>query len=668
MTRDRAGNKLRSASSLKTSISGTIIRQDSVSAGDVDDLYHLRLSKRSRIDLNLFKQDKRGKIGLELFRLKHSKSQVLEDIGNTEFRKLKTGEIRSNLRRLVQLNLSGNQKQQLQRTLNSGEYYIRTYWNRDSKRSSLGRSSLASINSEPAPDWFGNPGRLTSDRVTSVRPSPLLQNATTRNQQNDIRYQLTLSVLPTSSSPSVVPLDYTPPVNPFLASSPWPTYHRNSYAQASTLLRGPEPTDKLSVSLTPNVSSTTSPWLQLSEAYPSGERVVWGATLTHVYKALIDGPQLQIIDEYQIDRNILTINWSLITLRGNQVYVPDPGNRRLLRFADQNPADPRSPIELKGSFTLPDSIPGSFVHLNVTYDGWLMMLTNESDLVAVRPDFSEYRTFSIPKNASETGTHNAFSIDEEGGMYFVSTEAMTRINWDGNQFSLGWRVPYNFRGPGYENVSSDPASELDRFLKGEPGTGSGTTPTLMGFGSMDKLVLVADSSTPNNLIAFWRDDIPADWQGLPGYDRRIAAVTPLPYSTPAGEGFTAENSPTAWGYDIAIAQYNGFSPDDNPLPGVQKLSWNPDANRLDLAWATDQVNFNNVLTYSAGSNLVYGSGRRNSVYYFWGLDWQTGEVKLEVPLGTSDDYLDQGNQVTLNDDRSVMFSTATGIVRIAPNP
>jgi hypothetical protein len=189
----------------------------------------------------------------------------------------------------------------------------------------------------------------------------------------------------------------------------------------------------------------------------------------------------------------------------------------------------------------------------------------------------------------------------------------------------------------------------------------------MGYGSMDKLVLVADGHTPNNLLAFWRDAIPPDWKALPGYDRRVAAVVPLPYSTPAGKGFSAENSPTAWGYDIVIAQYNGFQPDANPLKGVQKLSWQPAARQLKLAWATDAVNFNNVPTYSAGSNLVYGSGRRKGVYYFWGLDWRTGQVKLEVLLGNSPDFLDQGNQVTLNDDRSIFFSSATGIVRIVPS-
>jgi hypothetical protein len=53
--------------------------------------------------------------------------------------------------------------------------------------------------------------------------------------------------------------------------------------------------------------------------------------------------------------------------------------------------------------------------------------------------------------------------------------------------------------------------------------------------------------------------------------------------------------------------------------------------------------FNDVLTYSDGSGLVYGSGRRNCTYYFWSLDWKTGEVKLEVPMGKDDRFLDLAN-------------------------
>lgn len=44
--------------------------------------------------------------------------------------------------------------------------------------------------------------------------------------------------------------------------------------------------------------------------------------------------------------------------------------------------------------------------------------------------------------------------------------------------------------------------------------GSGTTPTLMGFGDdPDKFVVIADGAEGGtNLVAFWRDDIPEDFE------------------------------------------------------------------------------------------------------------------------------------------------------------
>jgi hypothetical protein len=458
-----------------------------------------------------------------------------------------------------------------------------------------------------------------------------------------------------------------PPKNPFLADSPWPIYHQNNYAQASTLLRGLEAGDDVEVDVLRTNLSGASPWTQLSEAYPNGERIAWGSTATHVFKASFVGDTFELIDSYRIDFNPFNVHWSIFLLEGNRAIVPDPAKRRFYRFTDADPTNPASSIVLEDTFIIPDSVPGNSAHTSVAYDGWIIFTTSENYIGAISPDFQEFRSLQLPAIAGEVNYHNGFSLDEQGGIYLVTTERMLRVDWQDTQFSIGWDAPYNFRGPGCEDRRpARPIQEFLEFLRGGACTGSGTTPTLMGLEGQDQLVLVADGHTPNNMVAFWRDEIPPDWVGLPGYDRRVAAVTPLPYSTPEGPGFTAENSPTAWGYDIAIAQYNGFTPGPNPLPGVQKLTWNPDARTLDLAWATDAVNFNNVMTYSVGSNLVYGTGQREAVFYFWGLDWDTGAVALEIPLGQGNDFLDQGNQITIAEDRTVLYASATGIVRLRP--
>ena len=457
------------------------------------------------------------------------------------------------------------------------------------------------------------------------------------------------------------------PLNSHLADSPWPIFHRNTYAQASTPLRGIEPQDELDIDILNTDIGGTSPWTQLSEAYPDGTRVVWGATLTHVFKATANRDPFELIDSYRIDRNVLSNHWGLFILSDNKIIVPDPSRRKIYKFSEEDPSDWHSKIILEDTFDLPDSIPGRTSNVNVTYDGWLVFLTRDGYFGAVSPDFSYYKSFKIPLDDEEINFHNGMALDETGGVYIVTTDRMLRVDWRNQDLSLGWSVLYDFRGPGCANISRNILQELFAVINGDTCTGSGTTPTLMGTGDDDKLVLVADGHSPSNrLIAFWRDTIPTHWAGIPGYDRRIAAITPLPYSTPDGDGFTAENSPTVHGYDVAIAQYNGFKPSCDPVKGLQKLRWNPDAHSLDLMWVNDNVNFNNVPTYSRGSNLVYGTGRRNCIYYLWGLNWDTGNVDLEIPLGDSPDYLDQGNQVTINDDRTTFFASFTGLVRIRP--
>jgi hypothetical protein len=61
------------------------------------------------------------------------------------------------------------------------------------------------------------------------------------------------------------------------------------------------------------------------------------------------------------------------------------------------------------------------------------------------------------------------------------------------------------------------------------GTGTGSTPTLMGFGeNEDKLVLITDGSNRMKLVAFWLDAIPADARVVEGaLSPRIADQKPV---------------------------------------------------------------------------------------------------------------------------------------------
>ncbi len=111
-------------------------------------------------------------------------------------------------------------------------------------------------------------------------------------------------------------------------------------------------------------------------------------------------------------------------------------------------------------------------------------------------------TLRIAVAAGEDAFHNDFASDEAGGIYTVTTRRMIKLRWDGQRLSQVWEVPMDFGGNAVQGV--------------------GTTPTMIGQGEgRDKLVCVIDSKKPANMIAFWRDEVPADFAGIAGFDRRV---------------------------------------------------------------------------------------------------------------------------------------------------
>jgi hypothetical protein len=457
-----------------------------------------------------------------------------------------------------------------------------------------------------------------------------------------------------------------PPPNPALAPSSWPIFHANNDAQASTPLRGPEPGDRFDVQFIRTPEGHVSSWTLLSPPDTHGAQAAWGSSTTHVFKAVLDGPTFRMVDSIALPRRRFAFDLNIAMLRDGTIVTTNKARREFVLIANEHPGDAYSPIRVIKTLPVPAEAGDLSAQFSIAHDGKIIFLSNDDVLGALDPNNGRSVLFPLNSPSGDLGVHNAFAIDARGGIYLVSERAMTRVDWDGRGFRLGWRVAYDFKGPGCPESTPGKIRQVIAVARGQPCTGSGTTPTLLGTRD-DGLVIVVDGHRPRNrAVAFWRDAPPADWPGLPGQDRRIAAILPLPYSTPDGEGFTMENSPTAFGWEMAGAQWNGFKPGCNPMRGVQKWRWDPAARRMSLAWTNNHINMNGVLTYAAGSGLIYQTGRRDCVYRLYGLDWRTGQVALDIALGEDERYLDQGNQIVPTADRSLLFGSARGLVRIRP--
>lgn len=461
-----------------------------------------------------------------------------------------------------------------------------------------------------------------------------------------------------------------PPINPYLADSPWPIYHRNNFAQASTCLPGPMAGDSLVIRARTNIQGGTSPWVYLSDTYSTGERVLLQSNSTHVFKFLDTGTEILALDSLRIDFDpIASFGWNFLLTTDHVWFTYDPKydpdndrTTRLFKLTDADVSDPYSDIILLDTFDFGDYGINRVQHFSINYDGHLVF-NSENDVDSgyattgiISQDFMMLDTLRYTTLPNEIVRHNAFPIDENNSYYIVTTHRLIRFDWDGQEVSMAWEADYDFVGDGPTGSFAE---------------GSGTTPTLLGWGERDQLVVMADGHANNHLVAFWRE-LPDGWTGVSGMDIHFADSIQIPLAQSFSNLFQSiENSPTAFGYDIAIAQFNGFlGYDCTNLKSVQKISWDTLSNQFSIAWATDSVNMNGVLTYSEGSNLLYGSGKEEDCnYYYYGLNWETGDVELRILLGpegsfVDDPYYDAGNNNIIDDQGNIYFPGGGSLVKV----
>ena len=130
---------------------------------------------------------------------------------------------------------------------------------------------------------------------------------------------------------------------------------------------------------------------------------------------------------------------------------------------------------------------------------------------------------------------------------------------------------------------------------------------------------ITDGQNLMNLVLFWRDDIPADWEPIaPGKDRRIACEIPIRFGVPDVTESCSEQSVAVRGYSAvvvndllrdptinepsespfaAIAQnlvsaLEGGIPAKAPI-GFERVDWDPESQTCASIWANTTVSVPN---------------------------------------------------------------------------
>jgi hypothetical protein len=497
-----------------------------------------------------------------------------------------------------------------------------------------------------------------------------------------------------------------PPANPFAIDSPWQGSHRMAYMQASTPLSGPQSeatTVARHFEADSGVNFGASPWHVLgSKKYVDrpNARSLWGVSLKHVYKYTLDGGFFEFGASLQLHDTPLSIGWNFFGLKGDRIIVPSPLGLRTVPQSDpcfsrhpvllelRDGSTVRSPITCVKKFELaPDTIEQACgftrVALGTTptitgllYSGDIAVLIVESRglnskrtyLGIVDNSLNKLKACTFVDDGTSTNQFPVERLSETKSAAYIATNGgLVKMTYEAasNSLTRVWKQDYAFRNGR-----------------------TGTTPTLLGLlDDADKIVVAVDSKCatvnvfsgaivcdatpiPSRLVVFSREDRPA-----------ALRVTDLPDTIR-----TTENSPAARGYDLVVCNYSGYTPNGKKdgvaehSAGLAKLRWNTTKRQFDLGWVRSDVQCSGVATISSGSNLVYfsGSEARDGTTYQYGLrfndsaDGPAGATVLRVAVGRSfesrrganDEFFDQGNNIVVNDDNSIVWPSTNGLVRV----
>lgn len=348
---------------------------------------------------------------------------------------------------------------------------------------------------------------------------------------------------------------------------------------------------------------------------------------------------------------------------------------RIVAYTDADPARADSPIVRKGEFVfdraqmnraaaMPVPI---IIGFNALHDGHLAAVSMDGTLVVIAPDLSSAQYYRL--GPDET-IWNSLSIDEKGGVYFVSNKKLYKRVWKNGHLSDraedgAWTEAYDI-GP------------KDAQLRGA--RGSGSTPVLMGNPEdRDRFVIIADAADVNNAVLYWRDEIPADWQTLPGAtSRRVAGQLPVDFGDPKRQESYSESAAVVLGYGAVFADgrpRNGEAmrydvalrlTDPTVTPsGLQHFRWDPQQRRFLAGWTRTDVTVPGstpaVSSVDGGLNFV---GVVDGHWAWQVLDFATGQTRAVYDMGPSQRHNGSYIVMQLLPNGDPLYASFAGMVRL----
>lgn len=362
--------------------------------------------------------------------------------------------------------------------------------------------------------------------------------------------------------------------------------------------------------------------------------------------------------------------------RDNNIYVN--AGRIIAVYSLIDKTDPSKGIRLNGQIDMTPHIFGSYTIMGVSmsYDGYLLV-ASQRGLVTVDRALTGIID-SYPFGDDQILT-NSISNDENGGVYVASNSTVSGGKGIMRKLICKNGAISDKESDGAWSASYDGGPEAPAI---KHGYGTGSTPTLMGFGNEeDKLVVITDGAKRMKIVAFWRDEIPADAKAVDPSNPRLADAFEVSCGQPSGaEWIQSEQSVVAGGYDAFVVNNIDAATEIisdkvvgvlaigplTPGPrGAECVRWNVRENKWESKWTRSDVSSISMIpSVSVPSEIVFVNGYDSDGWVLTGMDWKTGETRQRVSFGKNNRGNGAYAVIQYLSDGSLLFNSVAGPFRV----
>ena len=347
----------------------------------------------------------------------------------------------------------------------------------------------------------------------------------------------------------------------------------------------------------------------------------------------------------------------------------------------------------------------AIVGMSMTYDGYLIVVFL-SGIGIIDPQLKGsgdgYHCYQAFGDGEEISNSIAVDEDENGnsGIYVASssqsTGYMRKLVWVREEEKLYFQKDEGENDKGAWAATYQISDSEPPVIK--KGLGTGSTPTLMGFGNgSDELVVITDGAQKMNLLAFWRNEIPEYAGGLRLADRiqvkcgltdkkyrslddnlwiqTEQSVVVHEYGAFVVNNIPADDSAENWFYEEEeknnlILQVSLVGPVYMGPRGVERFEWNPTNHKWEHKWGRHDIPSTSMVPiYSDNGKMVIVSGYNddNDNDKYWqlvGLSWDDGTLVYKINLSNKNYGNGAYSIPQFLDDNTLIFNSIVGPTRI----